>query len=68
MESEKLGRPKKWVWFLLLFAQDLCGIGKDAMLQALTKQSERKPPRTAPDPIFTQQLLDQTAAGLRKVR
>lgn len=68
MESEKLGRPKKWVWFLLLFAQDLCGISKDAMLTALTKQSERKPPRSAPDPHFAQQTLNHVTAGVRNMR
>lgn len=68
METEKLGHPRKWVWFLVLFAQDIRGISADTTLTALKSHAERKPPRSAADPLFSQQLTNQTAAGARAMR
>lgn len=65
MADRKLGRPREWIWFVLLFAQNLRGIEKELMLDAIKQFNKRKPPQAQSSIQFKSELLQQTAAGAR---
>jgi hypothetical protein len=65
MADRKLGRPREWIWFVLLFAQNLRGIEKELMLDAIKQFNKRKPPQAQTAIQFKDGLLQQSTAGVR---
>jgi len=68
MAEKKRGHPREWIWFLLLFAQDILGIEKEPLLDSIKAFNKRKPPAAQTADHFKQELLNTATAGSRRMQ
>jgi hypothetical protein len=68
MAEKKRGHPREWIWFLLLFAQDILGIEKEPLLDSIKAFNKRKPPAAQTADQFKQQLLNTATAGSQRMQ
>lgn len=60
------GRPREWIWFLIIFGQDFHEIPAEVTVDAVKRFQHKKSPARE-QMAFSNDLVKQTAVGVRKL-